>query len=130
MPITTLLAVVVALYLQVTLVLGVTLQAANQDGRDVWGENDILLTCRDGENELTNAIFTRNGDTIATSACSSGTDYTYCTEEGGARLRFTASNVTEGYFACKNDAGNTSNELPIIGKRVLWIFTNVHIVRC
>ena len=130
MSITTLLAVVVALYLHDTLVLGVAIEAANRDSRDEWGENRILLTCRDGDDELGNAIFTRNGVSIEAIACSPGNDGTYCTEEGGARLRFTASNVTEGYYACKNDAGNTSDELAIIGKRVLSIFANVHIVRC
>ena len=128
MPMTTLLAAVVALYLQDTLVRGVTLEAENRDGRDVWGENDILLICRDGEGELANAIFTRNGASISASPCSPGGDNTYCTEEGGARLRFTASNVTEGYFACKNYADETSDEIAIIGKRVLTILVTFYML--
>ena len=82
-----------------------------------------MLTCRDGEVEVVNAIFTRNGDAISTSAdgnCSPSS--AYCVDEVfTSRLSFTASNETEGKFACKNDLNDEpSNEIAIIGKHICF----------
>ena len=120
MAITTLLTVFIAVCLQDTLVFGVVLEAANPYTRSEWGANDILLVCRDGDHEVINAIFTRNGDSISASnkADCSPDGATYCAEEGGSRLRFIASSVTEGKYACKSNVNVTSNEISIIGKRV------------
>ena len=123
MAITTLLALVVALCLQDTLVLSVVLEAEYLHTRTSWGVNDIQLVCREGELEgpLQNAIFTRNGVSISANNdehCSPG-GVTYCAEEQGSRLRFVASNVTEGIFACKNNVNVESNKIAIIGKRVV-----------
>ena len=133
MPITTLLAVAVALCLQDKLVLSVVLHAANRDSRDVWGVNDILLICRDGDHEVANAIFTRNGNSISANEnenCSPG-GVTYCVEEDGSRLRFIASALTEGKFACKNTMNVKSDEIAIIGKRVLRVldYMYIHVIR-
>ena len=129
MPITTLLTVFVAVCLQDTLAFGVVLEASNADTRSAWGVNDILLICRDGDHEVINAIFTKNGDSISANEdtdCSPG-DVMYCAEEEGSRLRFIASSVTEGKYACKNNVNVTSNEIAIIGKPAN--FGNVHVIK-
>ena len=120
MAIRTLLAVWIAVCLQDTSVFGVVLEASNPYTRSEWGANEILLVCRDGDHEVINAIFTRNGDSISASNktdCLPG-GATYCAEEGGSRLRFIASSVTEGRYACKDITNVTSNEIAIIGKCV------------
>ena len=123
----TLLVVVIALCLQDTLEDGVRLEAVHKDSRTGWGENDIQLICRDYDHDaeiIIHAIFTRNGNPITTNdsdACTPG-GFTYCAIENGERLYFIASSVTEGWFACKNNANVTSDELAIIGERFYCMF--------
>ena len=121
MTISTLLTVLFVVCVQHTLVLStLQLEASDKDARSTWGVNDVMLTCRDGDEEVANAIFTRNGVTISTSAdgnCSPSS--AYCVDqEHTSRLSFTASSETEGKFACKNDHNDEpSNEIAILGKR-------------
>ena len=81
------------------------LEVSNQPARSTWGVNDVMLTCRDSDTdeEVANAIFTRNGDAISTSTdgnCSPSS--AYCVDqEYTSQLSFTASNEAERKFACK-----------------------------
>ena len=123
--ITTLLAVVFASCLRDTLALNVVLQAEDTHSRSQWGVDDILLTCRSGNegttNTIHNAIFTRDQEAITISDyddCTSGGDQ-YCYTQNGERLSFTVNSTTEGKYACNypDQASNeASNELAIVGK--------------
>ena len=119
MTITALMAATVAVCLQGKVVFGVLLEASDPASRSNWGANDVLLICTDGDFKVTNAIFARNGIPITSDGD------VYRTEEQGSQLSFVASSTTEGKFTCKNNVNVTSNEIAIIGKRVLWLFNLV-----
>ena len=113
---TTLLAVVFALYLRDALALNVVLEASNVGSRGQWGANDVRLTCSSmvDMEPIPDATFTRDEVPISVS------DDNDCTPSGdqycfGERLSFTANNATEGKYACIHE-GQTSNELAIVGK--------------